>query len=208
MELKVIRMMQKDEVVKKIDLSSNIFDNKFNEGLVHQIITSYLSNGRTAIKAEKNRSKVSGGGIKPFRQKGTGKARAGSIRSPLWKGGGKTFTATGSRNYNKKINKKMYKKAMKCIFSELVNKKRLIIVDDFFVQSPKTKDMVLKLQHINIFSGLLISDNIDKNLLLSSKNIPNFFVKTVGNINPLILIKYSNIIITLDGLKEIEGLLK
>jgi large subunit ribosomal protein L4 len=102
----------------------------------------------------------------------------------------------------------MYKKAMKCIFSELVNKKRLVIVDDFFVESPKTKDMVLKLQYINMFSGLLISDNIDKNLFLSSKNIPNFFVKTVGNINPLILIKNKNIIITVNALKKLEGLLK
>jgi large subunit ribosomal protein L4 len=116
MELNVINIMKKNDIVKKIDFASSIFNSKFNESLVHQIVTSYLSNGRTAIKAEKSRSQVSGGGIKPFRQKGTGKARAGSIRSPIWRGGGKTFTATQLRNYKKKINKKMYKVAIRCIF--------------------------------------------------------------------------------------------
>merc|ERR1712203_940533 len=101
------------------------------ESLVHQIVTSYLSNSRTAVKAEKNRSQVSGGGIKPFRQKGTGKARAGSIRSPLWKGGGKTFIASDKRNYKKKINKKMYKQAVRCIISELINKERLLVLNGF-----------------------------------------------------------------------------
>merc|ERR1712048_1384985 len=114
MELNIINLMQKKDEKKKIKLSPEIFNNKFNEALVHQIITSYLSNSRSAIKAEKSRSKVRGGGIKPFRQKGTGKARAGSIRSPIWKGGGKTFTADVKRNYEKKINKKMYKAAMRC----------------------------------------------------------------------------------------------
>jgi len=207
MEFNVINIMKKQEI-KNIKLSSKIFNAEFNESLVHQIITSYLSNGRTAIKAEKNRSQVSGGGIKPFRQKGTGKARAGSIRSPLWKGGGKTFIATERRNYKKKINKKMYKKAIQCIFSELINKKRLIIVDDFIINKIKTKDIISNLKTLEVFSGLLILSNIDKNLYLSSKNIPNFFVKNVNNINPLILIKNKNIIITVEALKKLEGLLK
>merc|ERR1712176_853062 len=128
--------MNKKEMIEKANLPSEIFNNKFNEPLVHQIIISYLSNGRTAIKAEKNRSQVSGGGIKPFRQKGTGKARAGSIRSPLWKGGGKTFIASERRNYKKKINKKMYKQAMRCIFSELIVKKRLLVIHHFSVVAP------------------------------------------------------------------------
>jgi len=208
MELNVINIMKKEDIIKKVTVKPEIFNNKFNESLVHQIITSYLSNGRSAIKAEKNRSQVSGGGIKPFRQKGTGKARAGSIRSPIWKGGGKTFIASERRNYKKKINKKMYKQAIKCIFSELINKERLIIVDDFSINKPKTKDIILKLKTINIFSGLLILNNIDKNLYLSSKNIPNFFIKNINNINPLVLIKNKNIIITIDALKKLEGLLK
>jgi len=208
MELNIINVMKKEDIIKKIKLSPEIFNNEFNESLVHQIITSYLSNARTAIKAEKNRSDVSGGGIKPFRQKGTGKARAGSIRSPIWKGGGKTFTATEKRNYKKKINKKMYKKAMQCIFSELINKERLIVINSFSVNSPKTKDIISKLKALNIFSGLLILNDIDNNLYLSSKNIPNFFIRKVNNINPLILIKNKNIIITVEALEKLEGLLK
>merc|ERR1711976_588361 len=146
MELSVMNIINKEDVVQKINILPEIFNNTFNESLVHQIITSYLSNGRTAIKAEKNRSQVSGGGIKPFRQKGTGKARAGSIRSPLWKGGGKTFVASEKRNYKKKVNKKMYRKAIKCIFSELINQNRLILVDKFAIDEIKTKKIMLKLK--------------------------------------------------------------
>lgn len=208
MESNLINVMKKNEIIKTVDLSSEIFNNKFNESLVHQVVTSYLSNGRTAIKAEKNRSQVSGGGIKPFRQKGTGKARAGSIRSPLWKGGGKTFVASERRNYTKKINKKMYKQAIRCIFSELIKKERLIVIDNFVVERPKTKDIILKLNSLNIFSGLLISHEIDENLFLSSKNVPNFFIKKINDINPLILIKNKNIVITIEALKKLEGLLK
>jgi len=210
MELHIIHTQKKTnkDLDNKISLSSQIFDNKFNESLVHQIVTSYLSNGRTSIKAEKNRAQVSGGGIKPFRQKGTGKARAGSIRSPLWKGGGKTFVASERRNYKKKINKKMYKKAMRCIFSKLIHQNRLILIDDFSLKNPKTKEVIEKLKYLNVFSGLLILKDMNKNLYLSTKNIPNFFVKTVSNINPVILIKNKNILITIDALKKLEGLLK
>jgi len=208
MELNVINIIKEENNIKKMNLSSEIFNKDFNESLVHQIITSYLSNGRTAIKAEKNRSLVSGGGIKPFRQKGTGKARAGSIRSPLWKGGGKTFTASERRNYKKKINKKMYKYAMKCILSELVRTNRLTIVDGFSMTQPKTKDIIVRLSNLNILSGLLITDNMDKNLYLSSKNIPNFSIKNFNSINPIVLIKNKNVIITIEALKKLEGLLK
>merc|ERR1711862_887994 len=168
MELNIINTNNNDlnkDIKKKIKLSPEIFNNAFNESLVHQVITSYLSNSRTAVKAEKNRSLVSGGGIKPFRQKGTGKARAGSIRSPLWKGGGKTFTASEKRNYKKKINKKMYKQATRCIFSELIKKNRLIILEDFLVDKPKTKNVLLELKKINILSGLLILSKIDKKIV-------------------------------------------
>lgn len=208
MELNIINMTEKTDVKKKINLSSEVFDKQFNEPLVHQVVTSYLSNKRTAVKAEKNRAQVRGGGIKPFRQKGTGKARAGSIRSPLWKGGGKTFVASEKRNYKKKINKKMYKQAMRCIFSELIVKKRLLVIDHFSVVAPKTKNIVHQLEKINALSGLLILNEVDKNIKLSSNNIPNFIVEKADNISPLILIKYSNIIVTVDGLKKIEGLLK
>lgn len=207
MELNIINIMQPNDT-KKINVSPTIFNNKFNESLVHQIITSYLSNSRIANKAEKNRSKVSGGGIKPFRQKGTGKARAGSIRSPIWRGGGKTFIASNSRNYKKKINKKMYKYGIRCIFSELIRKKHLIVVDQFNLDKPKTKDMISKIKSLNILSGLLILNNIEKNLYLSSKNIPNFFINTTSSINPVSLIKYKNIIISIEALKKLEGLLK
>jgi len=208
MELNIVNMTEKHNLIKKVNLSPEIFKIAFNESLVHQIITSYLSNNRTAVKAEKNRSQVSGGGIKPYRQKGTGKARAGSIRSPIWKGGGKTFTALTKRNYKKKINKKMYKKALSCIFSELINKKRLIVIDNLVISKPSTKEILTKLRPINILSGLLILSNMDKNLQLSSKNIPNFFIRTISNINPLLLIKNKQVVITVDALKQLEGLLK
>lgn len=208
MELNIFNLKKEKKEHEKKVLLPQIFENKFNQPLVHQVVISYLSNARIAVKTEKNRSQVSGGGIKPFRQKGTGKARAGSIRSPLWKGGGKTFVASEQRNYKKKINKKMYRKALKCILSELVNQKRLILVDDFAVDEIKTKNIMLKLKMLNIFSGLLIMCQKERNLDLSSKNIPNFFIKNVKNINPLILIKNKNIIITSDALKRLEELLK
>lgn len=207
MELNVINIMKKNDIVKKIDFASSIFNSKFNESLVHQIVTSYLSNGRTAIKAEKSRSQVSGGGIKPFRQKGTGKARAGSIRSPIWRGGGKTFTSN-IRNHKKKINKKMYKNAMKSIFSELIRQKRLMVIDNILLDKPKTKTILSKIKPLSIFSGLLIVNKIQDNLFLSIKNIPNFFIEKVDNLNPIILIKNKNIIITVEALNKIEGLLK
>jgi len=207
MELNIVSTTEKKSL-DKIKLSSEIFKIAFNESLVHQIVTSYLSNGRKAIKAEKNRSQVSGGGIKPYRQKGTGKARAGSIRSPIWKGGGKTFIASTKRNYKKKINKKMYKKAMSCIFSELINKKRLVVIDDIAISKPSTKEILEKLKFINVLSGLLILNNINENLYRSSKNIPNFFIRTTNAINPLLLIKNKRVIITVSALKTLEGSLK
>jgi len=208
MELNIINMNKKDDLDEKIDLSPKIFKTAFNESLVHQIITSYLSNKRKAIKAEKNRSQVSGGGIKPYRQKGTGKARAGSIRSPIWKGGGKTFVASVRRNYKKKVNKKMYKKAISCIFSELINKQRLVVIKNLSISKPSTKEILKKLSSIGVISGLLILDNIDKNLQLSSQNIPNFSMRTINNINPLLLIKNKTVLITVEALKQLEGLLK
>lgn len=207
MELDVINIINSNKVSKKIKVSPVLFDNKFNEALIHQIITSYLSNSRIAIKAQKNRSEVRGGGIKPFRQKGTGKARAGSIRSPIWRGGGKTFTDR-ERNYKKKMNKKMYKIAIKSVFSELIRQKRLIIIDNFVLNKPKTKDIILKINSLNIVSGLLIVYKYDKNIYLSIKNVPNFYVKNIDNINPIILIKNKNIIITIDALKKLEDVLR
>ena len=207
MEINIIDIMNKNKILRKEKIFPNIFCHDFNEALIHQVVTSYLSNSRIAIKAEKNRSKVSGGGIKPFRQKGTGKARAGSIRSPIWRGGGKTFTSD-HRNYKKKINKKMYKKSIKCIISELIRQNRLIVIDQLNLNKPSTKNIILKINSLSIYSGLLIVNNIKENLYLSVKNIPNFFIKTIDNINPLILIKSKNIIITFEALKKLEGLLK
>lgn len=207
MELDVINIINSDKISKKIKVSPLLFDNKFNEALIHQIITSYLSNSRIAIKAQKNRSEVSGGGIKPFRQKGTGKARAGSIRSPIWRGGGKTFTDY-TRNYKKKINKKMYKAAIKSVFSELIRQKRIIIIDNFILNKPKTKDIISKINSLNIVSGLLIVYKYDKNIYLSIKNVPNFYIRNINNIDPVILIKNKNIIITIDAFKKLEDLLK
>ncbi|WP_119393737.1 50S ribosomal protein L4 [Salinibius halmophilus] len=186
-----------------VEVSDATFGRDFNEALVHQVVTAYLAAGRQGTKAQKNRAAVSGGGKKPFRQKGTGRARAGTIRSPIWVGGGKTFAAT-PRDFSQKVNKKMYRGAIASILSELVRQERLIVVDEITVAEPKTKAFVAKLNELGASNALIITDSVDENLFLSSRNVPHVFVTDTVGVNPVNLVAHEKVLVTTEALKKIE----
>lgn len=186
-----------------VAVNENVFAREFNEGLVHQAVVAYMAAGRAGTKAQKTRSDVSGGGSKPFRQKGTGRARAGTIRSPLWRTGGKSFAAR-PRDFTQKLNKKMYRAAMRSIFSELVRQERLIIVDGFNIAEPKTKIMLAKLKEYGSNDALLVSDIDDVNVLLSARNIPYCEVATVAGLNPVSLIGHEKVVVTVAAIEKIQ----
>lgn len=184
---------------------NKIFNKEFNESLVHQVATDYLSNQRSGTKAQKNRSAVSGGGAKPRPQKGSGRARAGTIRGPIWRKGGVTFAAK-PKDYNKKINKKMYKNALNCILSELVRKKRLICVDDFNVTEPKTKSFLSELNKLKITNTLLVVHEEKINVFLAGRNLKNIEIVSPLGINPYNLMRYENVVIDSKVLDKIQGM--
>ncbi|XBC39176.1 MAG: 50S ribosomal protein L4 [Buchnera aphidicola (Nurudea shiraii)] len=188
------------------NVSDKVFNCSFNEALIHQVIISHSSSLRQGTKAQKNRSEVSGSGKKPWRQKGTGRARAGSLRSPIWRSGGITF-ASKPRNFSKKINKKMYRGALRSIFSELIRKNRFFIFEDFFIETPKTQLLVEKLNSIKLYDVLIITAAYDKNLFLASRNLHKVYVKTINFIDPISLIAFENVAITVEAVKKIEKLL-
>lgn len=194
---------------KKIELADAVFSCDFNESLVHQVVTAYLAGSRAGTKAQKTRSEVRGGGAKPFKQKGTGRARAGTIRSPIWRGGGKVFAAK-TRSFTQKVNKKMYKGALRSILSELVRQDRLVVVDTFTVESPKTKLLLSKLNELKLEGDVLIvADNVDENLFLSARNLPGLalFDAESAATDPVTLVRANKVVITEAALKELEGLL-
>lgn len=186
-----------------INISDNAFSKDFNESLVHQAVVSFMAGARQGTSKQKTRSEVRGGGKKPFRQKGTGRARAGTIRSPLWRGGGVTFAAT-PRDYSKKINKKMYRAAIRSIFSELLRQGRLVAIEKPVLDKPKTKEIVSLLNEFSLSKVLIIIDELDMNLYLSTRNIPNVDVITVREINPVNLLKANKVAVTADAFKQIE----
>ena len=188
---------------KDISISKDIFSKEFNESLIHQAVVSFMAASRQGSSKQKNRSEVRGGGKKPYRQKGTGRARAGTIRSPLWRGGGVTF-ASRPRNFNKKINKKMYRAAIKSIFSELVRQNRLVAIEKPILEKPKTKEIANFLNEFSLSKVLIITDELDINLYLSARNIPNVDVITVREINPVNLLKPQKVAVTSEALKQIE----
>ena len=188
---------------KAIKLDDAIFDKEYNETLVHQAVVSYMAAARAGTKAQRTRSGVSGGGAKPWRQKGTGRARAGTSRGPLWRSGGVTFAAR-PRDYSKKLNKKMYRSAMCSIFSELVRSDSLIIVDRFEVKEPKTKAMIAELSRLDVSNVLLISDEEDKNITLSARNIPNCEALTVSKLNPVSLVNHDKVVISSAAVKKVQ----
>ncbi len=189
---------------KAVELSDAVFADDYNETLVHQAVVTYMAGGRAGTKAQKSRSDVSGGGIKPWRQKGTGRARAGTSRGPIWRKGGVTFAAR-PRDYSKKLNKKMYRSAMRSILSELVRSDSLIIVDDFGIAEPKTKAMVSKLSSFDVSTNaLLVSDTVDQTLILSSKNIPNCECVTVASLNPVSLVSHDSVVMTSSAVAKVQ----
>jgi large subunit ribosomal protein L4 len=202
MEIKVTANNGSDSG-SSITVSDTVFSRDFNEDLVHQVVTAYMAAGRAGTKAQKNRSAVSGGGAKPWRQKGTGRARAGTSRSPIWRSGGVTFAAQ-PRNYSKKVNKKMHRAAMQAILSELARQERLIIVDSLAQETPKTKELFSKLRGMGLENALLVTDQYDENLHLSSRNIVNVEAIHAGAVNPVSLIAHENVVMTTDAIKKIE----
>ncbi len=189
-----------------VTVSENAFGREFNQDLVHQAITAYLSGQRQGSRAQKTRSDVAGGGKKPWRQKGTGRARAGTIRSPIWRGGGVTFAAR-PQDHSQKINKKMYRAALRCIMSELNRLDRLVVVEDFSVEEPKTKGLVAKLAEYELSDVLILSEEVSKNLYLASRNLHKVDVRDVHGIDPVSLVRFDKVLITVSALKKVEELL-
>ncbi len=187
----------------KVSVSDEAFSADFNETLVHQLVVSYMSAARAGTKAQKTRSDVRGGGVKPFRQKGTGRARAGTIRSPLWRSGGVTFAAR-PRDYSKKINKKMYRAGMRSIVSELLRQDRLVVVEALKIAEPKTRLMVALLNELGVDKGLLITDGLEPNVYLAARNIPNLMVMDVAIVDPLNLVRHDKVVIDQTALKKLE----
>ncbi|UTP73009.1 50S ribosomal protein L4 [Alteromonas sp. LMIT006] len=186
-----------------LEVSEATFGREFNEALVHQVVVAYSAGARQGSKAQKTRSEVRGGGKKPWRQKGTGRARAGTIRSPIWVGGGRAFAAK-PRNFEQKVNKKMYRGAIKSILSELVRQERLIVVESFGVEAPKTKELLNKLNGLNLNDVLIVTSEVDENLFLASRNLYKVDVRDVQGIDPVSLIAFENVLITADAIKQLE----
>ena len=191
---------------KTLEVSDAAFSRDFSEALVHQVVTAYLSGGRQGTRAQKSRSEVRGGGAKPWRQKGTGRARAGTSRSPIWRSGGVTFAAK-NRDFSQKVNKKMYRSAMCAILSELVRQNRLLIVDGFKVESHKTKDFNQQITAMGLSDVLIVTHEADQNLDRASRNLPFVDVCTSEQINPVVLIGNATVLMTSDAVKKIEGML-
>ena len=201
MELPVIQADGKPG--SPLTVSEVTFGAKFNEPLVHQVVVAYQAGARAGTRAHKNRSQVRGGGSKPYRQKGTGRSRAGTIRSPIWRGGGRAFPAA-TKDYSQKVNRKMYRAAMRSILSELLRQDRLFVCDDLNVDSPKTKELVGKLKKLNQEDVLIISDKLDENLSLSARNLHKVHVCEAGNIDPVNLVGHEAVIMTSQAVKHVE----
>jgi len=190
-----------------LEVSETTFGREFNEALVHQVVTAYAAGARQGTRAQKNRSDVAGGGKKPWRQKGTGRARAGTASSPIWRKGGVTFAAR-PQDHSQKVNKKMYRGAIKSILSELVRQERLIVVEQFSVETPKTKELVAKLKDFDLNDVLIIGAEVEENLFLAARNLYKVDVRDVAGIDPASLIAFNKVLMTADAVKQIEENLK
>ncbi len=189
-----------------VSVSEVAFGREFNQDLVHQAVVAYLAGARQGTKAQKTRAEVSGGGKKPWRQKGTGRARAGTIRSPIWRGGGATFAAK-PRSFDQKLNKKMYRAALQCILAELNRQERLIVVESFDVDAPKTKALVQKLAQFNLTEALIVTEEMSENLFLASRNLHKIGVIDVQGVDPVSLIGFDKVVVTVPALKKFEEIL-
>ncbi len=188
---------------EKITVSDAVFAADYKESLVHQLVTAYMAASRAGTKAQKNRSAVSGGGAKPWRQKGTGRARAGTIRSPIWRSGGVTFAAQ-PRNYTQKVNRKMYRSGIRSIMSELARQDRLVVVEDITVDAPKTKQLLGKLADLGVSKTLIVTETGDEKLYLSARNLPHVEVSDVAGLNPVNLVRYEHVVVTVGAIRAIE----
>lgn len=186
-----------------LEVSETTFGREYNEALVHQVVVAYAAGARQGTRAQKTRSDVRGGGKKPWRQKGTGRARAGTIRSPIWVGGGVTFAAR-PQDHSQKVNKKMYRGAVRSILSELVRQDRLIVVENFTVSAPKTQELKAKLKDMGLKDVLIITEELDENLFLAARNLYKVDVRDVQGIDPVSLIAFDKVLVTADAVKKIE----
>lgn len=202
MELKLIN--DKGEAISNLAASDDLFGREFNEALIHQVVTAYQANARLGTRAQKGRSEVAKSTRKPWRQKGTGRARAGMASSPLWRGGGKIFPNSPDENFSHKLNKKMYRAGMCSILSQLVREGRLSVVDNLILDAPKTKQLAQKLKGMGMDNVLIITGQIDENLVLSARNLPNVLVVEVGHADPVNLVRYARVLMTRDALKKME----
>ena len=205
MELKVIN--EQGKPTASVCASDAAFGREYNEALVHQVITAYLANARSGTRAQKARGDVNKSHKKPWRQKGTGRARAGTAASPLWRGGGRIFPNLPDENFSHKINRKMYRAGVSSILSQLAREDRLAVVEKFTVAAPKTKLLALKLKGMGLDDVLIITDNLDDNLRLSSRNLPNVNVVTVNNTDPLSLMRHAKVLVTKTAVSKIEEML-
>ncbi len=187
-----------------VDVAESAFGAEFNEALVHQVVTAYLAGGRAGTKAQKNRASASGGGSKPWRQKGMGRARAGTIRSPIWVGGGRAFAAK-PRDYSQKVNKKMYRAALRSVFSELIRQERLVVTDAIAMKEPKTKELADKLKKLGLDNVLIVNEAFDENVFLSARNLPDVGICDAAAVDPVVLMRFEKVLITLPALKLIEA---
>jgi large subunit ribosomal protein L4 len=205
MELKLIN--EQGQATASVNASDVAFGREFNEDLVHQVVIAYMANARTATRAQKGRSEVAKSTRKPFRQKGTGNARAGMASSPLWRGGGKTFPNSPEENFSHKVNKKMHRAGMQAILSELARLGRLQVVEEFKIDTPKTKQMVQKIKALGYDSVLVVTDDVDENLYLSSRNLPHILVVEAQHADPVNLVRYPNVLLTRGAVKKFEEML-
>lgn len=186
-----------------VDVADAAFGVAFNEPLIHQVVTAYLAGSRAGTKAQKNRSAVRGGGAKPWAQKGTGRARAGTSRSPIWVGGGRTFAAQ-PRNFDQKVNKKMYRAAIRSVLSELIRQDRMVVVNELVLEATKTKLLATKLKEYNLDSVLILNEAFDEKVFLAARNLPNVGICDVASMDPVVLIRFEKILVTVPALKLIE----
>ena len=186
-----------------VDLADGTFAVDYNEPLVHQVVSAYLAGSRRGTKARKSRAEVRGGGAKPWRQKGLGRARAGSIRSPIWRGGGATFAAR-PRSFEQKVNRKMYRGAMRSILSELIRRERLLVVEDFVLDRANTKDMVVRLERLGLADVLIVTAEKNEALNRASRNLHSVAVQNFAEVNPVSLLSFNKVVMTMDAAKRIE----
>jgi large subunit ribosomal protein L4 len=206
MDLKLIDQQGKSDA--NVAATDEVFGRDYNEALIHQVVTAYLANGRSATRAQKDRGEVRHSTKKPFRQKGTGRARAGMTSSPLWRGGGRIFPNRPDENYTQKLNRKMYRAGVCSILSQLAREGRLAVVDSFTLDAPKTKLLAQKVKGMGFENVLIVTDAMDENLLLSARNLPNINVVTATHADPVSLIRHAHVLITKTALAKFEELLK